>query len=202
MLHHLAALVILLPVQQISRFEPATQSATQVRIGELQSSMKNGAPKDFAEAARELTAIARELNKGEDIIEASRIAVDIFLSDAPADLRRTAYSIAAERMPHETAKHVIQVRMLGPHTTCWGRFTDAFHDRLLPNNPWVLSVSVRNTHIQRRENALGTVAELEFVIGNQHTTRELVKALVSSGFDVAGWQVFVEVPASSLLKKE
>lgn len=199
MLLHLFTLAVWMPMLQVGPLPTTQQTEVQAKVSELETRMQSGEPADFADSSRELMKIARELNEGDDVIEASRLALNIFLSSAPADARRSAYAIISQRLPQEVGKHTTKVRMLGPHTTCWSRFQEAFEERLLPKQAWILSVKVRNTHQRKRQDALGTVAEIEFAIGNQHTTEELVQALAASGFDVKGWTVFMEVPAASLL---
>ena len=168
-------------------------------IAELESRLTSENPADFESASIALAKIASELSNSAHSSEALRIARNVFLSSAPARARRAAFNILERLDPNELAKHVTVVRMKGPHCTCWGRFQDALDQRLLGDNAWVLKARASNTFVKENPKELGTLASLEFAIGNQHKQTDLIVALKEAGFDVKGWKLLVEVPVESYL---
>ncbi|MFN3193008.1 MAG: hypothetical protein ACE361_21035 [Aureliella sp.] len=169
-------------------------------IARLEQALQDSGPQESDAAAIELMHAAARLSKKSDsLVESLRVAENIYMSSAPAVARRSAYALLDQYMPGLVAQHSKVIHFNGPHTTCWGRFHDALNDRLLGNNEWIMKAKVTNTHVQRNPKALGTVAALEFAIDKSHSPKDLLEALKDSGFDVRGWTVFVEVPATSLI---
>ncbi len=190
----------------LDRLPPsASQSARAV---ELMKQFRSNSGGSSDSAARELSELAGRLLESKKQIEAVNIAKDLFLSSAPADVRKAAYRILDDHASIYLAPHVTEIRVLVPNISCYGRFLESLQQSVRDKFDWVYDVRIRNTHrvqpvTDPGQLTIGTVAELSFIIDQSRTTRELAAALKSSQHgSIEGWTMLIEQPIDALVDEQ
>ena len=100
------------------------------------------------------------------------------------------------------SKQLRQVVFMGPRCTCFGRFGDAFVERLFPEQTWVQRMQVERgfgfegilleedeAQMEKGLFLIGAPTRLTFWIDSERDEADLLAALRKAGFDLRTWRV-------------
>lgn len=114
---------------------------------------------------------------------------------------------------------VRSVEILGPKSTCFGRFSDSLRDYVLRPHPWVHSVKLERTFEQTGASpfwggnvltsagesqsfSIGSPTRITIVVNREVSDREVFEMLLETRrYDVKSWRVVREVTIGSLLEE-
>ena len=114
----------------------------------------------------------------------------------------------------------IQVVIMVPNVTCYGRFHDSLKEHIQSKHDWVHDIRIRDTKKVRKPRRIdtesskglllkaseslpfdiGTIAELTFTIDSSKSALDLLKVIRDSKqYSLKGWTVQIEVAVDEML---